>query len=142
MKRLEHWLADRNEQDREAGVSRSHKVVRRVGMPLAAAALTTAVAVSTDKLVVSAEQGPHPIDTTRTYREVTARPGDTLFGLAEQAEPSKDPRAVVDSIVATIERRDHVSDVQAEQLLPGEIVPLPADAQIGQLVQPAGEAPR
>jgi nucleoid-associated protein YgaU len=52
----------------------------------------------------------------RTY---VVRPGDTLWAIARRAEPSVDPRIVVDAIAAA-------NDVDAGALVPGQQLAVPA----------------
>lgn len=75
-----------------------------------------------------------PIDLTSEHNEYAAREGDTLFGIAEKAEPNQDPRKVETSIEMTIAKRDNVSQAEAADIFPGEDIPLPDGAHLGDKV--------
>jgi hypothetical protein len=141
MRTLSSVLSEKNRADAEAGVSRQEKVLRRVVAPLAAVALLGAGAFAA---VEKGEQGPQPYNISHEYRTYTAQPGDTLFSIAERAEPNQDPRDVAKRIELTIELWGAATFTQSahaetpaspETIYPGEHIPLPADAKIGDLTE-------
>jgi LysM repeat protein len=52
-------------------------------------------------------------------RQVVVRPGDTLWAIAERVAPTKDPRPLVDAMVA-------VNNVDPGALVPGQTLLVPA----------------
>jgi len=131
MNSFEQWLDGQNEADRGRGMTRRERLLRRVIGPVAVVSLSgLAIFAGAEGSGNSAD----PYDLSHTHRVYTARLNDTLFGIAERAEPDQDPRQVTERIIVTIEGRDDVDRAQAETLHVGEAVPLPADSRLGQLV--------
>jgi hypothetical protein len=133
MNSLERWIGEQNRADSEAGMTRRSKLLWRVALPVAATALTGYAIFN----VAEAAPDAHPYNLEQVHREYTVQPNDSIYGIAERAEPDQDPRDVSGHIIDTIEARDHVDQTQATKLRVGEIVPLPADAAIGDLVIPS-----
>lgn len=75
-----------------------------------------------------------PIDLTSEHNEYAAHEGDTLFNIAERAEPNQDPRKLITSIEMSIAERDNVSLAEAADIFPGEDIPLPDGAHLGDTV--------
>jgi hypothetical protein len=133
MNSLEAWLSKENDADRRYNVSRRSKLLGRVVMPLVA---MTAAGASLFMVHEADPDSLHPYDVQGVHREYTVRPGDSVFGIATEAEIG-DARDVSRHIIDTLEVRDHVNEQQATSLQVGEIIPLPVNAAIGQLVTPS-----
>lgn len=137
MNSFERWLSEENRADGEVGMTRRSKLLGRVVLPLAATALTGLALFN----IAEAAPDTHPYDVSEVHREYTVRPNDSVYGIAERAEPDQDPRDVSQHIIDTLEARDHVDEQQAAALQVGEIIPLPADAHIGVMVGPTAQRP-
>jgi len=66
--------------------------------------------------VAEALQGPGA--TPAAERRVVARPGDTLWSIAERAAPGEDPRPLVDAIA-------RANDVDPRAIVPGQTLVVP-----------------
>lgn len=126
----------------ESSTPQSPNFLRRRILALGAVVLT-AVTVGEGLHLLHERNELKPINTTtEPYKVVEATEGDTLYNIAERAEPGHDPRKLADQIALTIEKRDGVSREDAETVMPGEEIPLPDDSAIGTEVIPLPGGPR
>lgn len=97
----------------DADMARTRVRRRRVAAVLLLAAI---VGILTGPVADAMGVGGGGSSDPRTY---VVRPGDTLWAVARRAEPSIDPRIVVDAIAAA-------NDVDAGALVPGQQLAIPA----------------
>ena len=94
---------------------------RRVLAAIAAlpAVLALAVAIVSGGGALASNDGGAPAG---SFEQVTVMPGDTLWSIAEAADPASDPRDVVDEIV-------RLNALPSGALVVGQTIALPARAE-------------
>jgi nucleoid-associated protein YgaU len=83
-----------------------------------AAALVTLFWLSAAEGAQAASHGQRPVAARRGLSRVVVRPGQTLWSIARRAEPSADPRIVVQQII-------EVNALSGAMIQPGELLWVP-----------------
>lgn len=87
-------------------------------------------------LIISNEhqnRPPDQVDDNEPYRVATAKPGNTEWGMAVKAFPNLRPEVAAEFFDDQNPNENHL-------VTPGQKFILPADARIGKLVDPSGDA--